>query len=337
MPIDGAAPVMFPTEANDGHVPATHTNKDQPHGPENLPASAGAIRGLLRGRQAQGEAVMASPVADVFRQAADLIANDPCRKGNTVELGAPDRVLVAGDIHGHRQNLSKILAHAAHTPNTILILQEIIHGPPDPRSGKDRSVELMLRAARAKLASPESIYFVLGNHDLAQMTGNEITKNGAGVCKGFEDGIRYCWSKDAEDILDAVLTFCRSLPLAIRFDNGVMVSHSLPSPNRAELAGTDILSRATRDEDLTRGGPVYEYTWGRDQTPEQLDALTETLGVRFFILGHRHLDDGIMMLPNRAVAINSDGARGCVIEFSGEDSLDMLNIIKHRKPISALR
>ena len=280
-----------------------------------------------------------STVADIFRQAAELIANDPHRRGNLVHLDAPGRVVISGDIHGNRRNLTRILSHVSGggQDRPTLILQEIIHGEPDPRSGCDRSVELMLRAVRAKIANPERVYFLMGNHDMAQIVGSEITKSGRGVCKSFVEGINFCFGSAAAAVLDAVLEFCRSLPLAVLFENGVQASHSLPSPDRTDLAGVDILNRPYQDGDFTRGGPAYEWTWGRNQTPEQLDELAEKLGVEFFVLGHRHLQSGVMTLSDRAVAINSDGPGGCVFEFSTDQTITGENAEHCIKPIVELQ
>jgi hypothetical protein len=280
---------------------------------------------------------MSSPVVEIFRQAAELTAADPRREGNLLRLGAPRRVVIAGDIHGSRANLGKILSYAAAGAKpAMLILQEVIHGPTDPRTGQDRSVEVLLRAARAKIANPETVCFLLGNHDLAQITGNEITKAGAGVCKAFNEGVRFCFGDTAGEVLEAVHTFCRSLPLAARFDNGVLAAHSLPSPDRAALAGTAILSRPYGGGDFVRGGAAYEWAWGRDQTAEQLDALADELGVAFFVLAHRHLDDGWLEVGGRAVAIRSDIPRGCTFEFNADESVTTETYRRHVKPIARL-
>ncbi len=277
-------------------------------------------------------------VADIFRQTAELIANDPHRRGNLVQLGAPGRVVISGDIHGNRQNLTRIFSHASSggEERSILILQEIIHGPPDPRNGHDRSVELMLRAARAKIANPDKVYFLMGNHDLVQITGGDITKDGRGVCKSFVEGVNFCFGDAGGDVLEAVLEFCRSLPMAVRFDNGLQATHSLPSPDRTELGGVDVLNRPYQDGDFIRGGAAYEWTWGRDQTPEQLDDLAEKLDVEFFVLGHRHLESGATILPDRAIAINSDGPNGCVFEFSTDQTITGENAQQCIKPIRRL-
>lgn len=260
--------------------------------------------------------------ADIFRQAAELNRNDPRRQGNVVHVGRPPRTLIAGDLHGSRSNLNTLLHHAEKDPRALLVLQEIIHGPDDPRTGHDRSAEVMLRAARAKIERPEHVLFLLGNHAVAQITGNEITKEGRGSCKAFDNGLRYCFADEAPEVYAAILGFCRSMPLAIRFDNGLLASHTLPSPERMDLADLTILERPWQDtEELRRGGAVYEWTWGRNQTAEQLDQLAETLGIESFVLGHKHIQTGWEALPARGIHLMTDDAMGQVLEFGADDTI----------------
>ncbi|MBN1941709.1 MAG: metallophosphoesterase [Phycisphaerae bacterium] len=275
-----------------------------------------------------------SSAADLFRRAAELIENDPPRKGNCLHLASPGWVVATGDIHGHRGNLERILAHvrAKDEPPT-LILQELIHGPIDAE-GRDRSVEAMFLAAKAKIERPEKVFCLMGNHEIAQITRSEITKNGHGVCQAFLEGVRCVFGDEAVDVYPAAMRFCRSLPLAARFDNGLLMTHSLPSPDRQDRGDPAVLDRLYEDDDLHRGGAAYEWTWGRNQTPEQLDELAERLGVEFFLLGHRHVQSGSMELPRRAMAINSDGPGGVIFEFHSDEKITLADAPKHLRSIA---
>jgi len=283
---------------------------------------------------------VSSAAADIFLQAAQLNADDPRRGGNTVHLeGDGLNVVVAGDIHGCRDALAKVIDYAAlgRDDGRRLVLQEIIHGTIDPRTGHDRSVELLLRAARLKVSMGPKVVFIMGNHDLAQITGNEILKQGRGVCKSFIQGLQYCFGDEAPEIIDSVDAFLRSMPLAIRCANGVMITHSLPDHNRMDLAGVEILQRGYQPGDLTRGGPAYEWTWGRNQSDEQIDRLAEDLGVEFFILGHRKIPAGWQRVSDRAIAIASDHDKGCVCRFTGREHLTIDTIRQHIQPLSTIR
>ena len=282
---------------------------------------------------------MSHPLADIFREAADLNARDDRREANILHLAPGKDVLATGDLHGHRANLTKILAAAdlANHPDRRLILQEIIHAPLDARTGHDRSVDVLLRAARLKIAHPEQVIFLLGNHDVAQAIGNEITKAGVGMREAFIRGVRYaCGSEGAEEILEAIDAFLLSAPIAARCPGGVMISHTLPTPKRMDLAGWDPPAGPYRPEDLRRGGCVYEWTWGRKQTCEQIDRLADHLGVCFFILGHRQIDTGFEFIHPKAVIITADHERGCVLPFPSDAPLTEETASQCLAPIAAL-
>lgn len=279
---------------------------------------------------------MSNPSAEIFLKAAELSVNCPLRRGNVLHVTGGGKTVVSGDIHGVRSSMNNILTRFAAPDKPLLVFQEIIHGPSDPQ-GHDRSIELLLRAARLKCQNPGRVHFVLGNHDLAQFTGGEITKEGRGVCDSFKEGVKHCFGDGAYEVYSAAMAFFRSLPLAIKFDNGVMVSHSLPSPNRMKFFSPAILENPCKEEDLKRGGAVYELVWGRDQTPQQLEELSQMLGAEFFLLGHRHINEGLLEIPERAVAINSNTSGGCIVEFdAGIDTISLSNIGRYVKRISQL-
>lgn len=279
-----------------------------------------------------------SAVADIFRQAANVCRQSIRRAGNVLNLEACE-LIICGDIHGHRANLAKILdfANLPHNPQRVLVLQEIIHGPLDAKTGSDRSVELLMRVARLMVSHPQNLLLVLGNHDVAQVTGNEIMKDCAGVCKSFQLGVEQAFGSEAAEVQAAINELLVAIPIAICWQGRVLISHSLPSPQRMEQAGTGILrADGYLDVDLKRGGGAYEWTWGRNQTPQQIEALASELGVEFFVLGHRHSGAGFEMVPDRAMSIASDNDRGCVLHLPAQARLTMDNVQDYLKPIITL-
>ncbi len=264
--------------------------------------------------------------------------DDPRRQGNLIMLDADREIVVGGDIHGNRENLNKTISYAALSanPSRCLILQEIIHGDLDETTGQDRSVELLMRAARLKLSNPAQLFFVMGNHDLAQISQTEIAKQGRGVCEYFRKGISFEFKDNAAEVLDAVCEFLASLPLAVQVDGSVMISHSLPNPKAGIPIDLDILSRPKTDADLHRPGAAYQWVWGRDQSPQQLEDYAQALGADFFVLGHQHTEEGMTQLPGRAIVILSDHARGHIMQFKGSDRPTLDTISQYVRPISTL-
>lgn len=288
---------------------------------------------------------MGHPVARTFLEAAELIRNDHARRGNLLEFAGGEEIIFTGDIHGHRPNLTKIIRHAdlAAHPQRRLVLQEIIHGgpasspetgPSDP--GPDRSVELLLRAARLKLSYPGQVHFLMGNHDLAQFSGGEITKDGRGECKAFDAGLEAVFGRDSKEVCQAVYEMLRSLPLAGRCANGAFLSHSLPGPHRMQQVDWQILQRPYADEDFRRGGTVYEWTWGRGHTKEQLAEIAARVGARLFLLGHQHIEAGHDVQLGCIVILASSHAHGEVMVFDAGEEISLESLAGYIKPIVAL-
>ena len=266
---------------------------------------------------------MSHAVADIFKQAATLNADDDRRRGNVVYLGSGCRVIATGDIHGNREALNRIIRFAdlAGEPNTRLILQEIIHGPIDARTGHDRSIEVLLRAARLKIAHPRQVLFLMGNHDVAELTGNEISRAGQPSCKTFAAGVAFAFGEAAIEVIDAMKEFLYSLPLAVVCPNNVMVSHSLPSPGRITDECFEVLERPYGPGDMGRGGGLYEWTWGRRHTEEMVADFARKMTVDYFILGHVHCPDGYNRVTPQAITLACDHARGCILPFDTDSPL----------------
>ena len=280
---------------------------------------------------------MAHPVAKTFVAAAELIAGDDNRRGNCLGFEGGEKIVYVGDIHGHRRNLAKVIAYAAlgTHPARRLILQELIHGGEPDQAGNDRSVEVLLRAPWLKISYPRQVFFLLANHDIAQITGQEITKDGRGECESFDAGLDNAFGPDAGEVRSAVLRFFRSQPLAGRCENGVFMTHSLPSPNRMELIDFDILTRPYADEDFQRGGTLYEWTWGRDHSAEQLAGLADRLETKRFLMGHQPCKTGYQVPHDISIILDSHHSHGVIMEFDAGLALDE-NLDEHIRPIVAL-
>ena len=178
---------------------------------------------------------------------------------------------------------------------------------------------------------------VLGNHDVAEIAGSDIMKSGRSYAGAFREGVAGAFGEEhADEILQAVRDLLLSVPLAVRCGNGVWVSHTLPAPTRMEMAGFDILERAYEKEDLHRGAPLYEWTWGRGLTEEHLDALADRLEVSLFVLGHQHVEEGIRSLGPRGVTLASDHEGGKILGIDLGKPLTSDAAVAAARPIADL-
>ncbi|MEM1210002.1 MAG: hypothetical protein AAGI54_12115 [Planctomycetota bacterium] len=257
----------------------------------------------------------ASVVTDLFEDAADVYRTDPRRTGVRIDLDADaaDTVVVGGDVHDHRVNLRRLARLARldrDDDRTVLVIQELIHGP-SRVNNCDLSVRTLALAAALKLDRPTRVYQLLSNHELSQALGQDIMKGGMSTCACFDEGLAFLYGDDAETVAEAVRAYVMSLPLAVRVagpepTRGVMCAHSLPSPRRLDRFDPAALEREPDETATMRGGWAYEMVWGRHQDDATTDRLGEAWGVSAFVLGHQPADMGVERLTERALIVNSD-------------------------------
>ena len=134
----------------------------------------------------------------LFRDAAGANLATRGRVGNVIEIGpaSGDDVMLTGDLHGHRRNLTLIRRIAAldSLPRRHLVLQEACHGGPMyPQNGGCMSHIVLEDIARLKVDNPDRVHFLLGNHELAELTDYPIQKNKQMLNVLFRLGLQYVY------------------------------------------------------------------------------------------------------------------------------------------------
>jgi hypothetical protein len=194
-----------------------------------------------------------------------------------------------------------------------LVLHELIHGD-NLMNGMDLSYRVLTRAADLKRRFPGHVHVLLANHELSQITGAGIVKDGVRVVEAFNNGVEYVFGGDADIVNAALAEFVRSLPLALRCvtpKGDLLCAHSLPTAAIMNRFDTTVLSRDLTEEDYQpRTGSAYIMVWGRKYDGELLEDLVERWGVNLFLLGHEKCENGVMLVPPNAIVLNSDHARG---------------------------
>ncbi len=268
----------------------------------------------------------ATSVIELFRAGAESCRSAACRKGSIDLIRAPGRLIATGDLHDHPLHFKRLVEmarlgteHAAH-----LTLHEIIH-PPNLYNGVDYSYRALARVAALKTEFPDHVHVLLGNHELSQVFGAGIIKDGVKVVEAFNAGLENVFAEAAASVLEAIKEFVLAMPLALRVecnrpDGGrgidILCSHSLPGLAMMSRFDPSVLSRElTIDDYQPRTGAAHIMVWGRGYDAEQLEDLVERWGVNLFILGHEKAPDGVALVPPNAVVLNSDHDRGVCLEI----------------------
>ncbi|MCG3178163.1 MAG: hypothetical protein BIFFINMI_00486 [Phycisphaerae bacterium] len=262
---------------------------------------------------------MFEPIIAAYRQAADAARHCPLRRGQVVHTPPGADLLIAGDLHGNGQNLLRIerLADLDRYPERHVVLQELIHPTSDasdpPAAAGDDSHHVLTRVARWQARHPQRVHVILGNHELAQMTGQDILKDGASICRAFADGVAAHYGGEAAEVLDAMYDYCRALPLAVRSADGVAVVHSLPADRLAPRFDATIFVREQTDADRLRSGPVYQLVWGRTVGRAAIDLIRQILDAKLLVLGHQPQPTGFRVLDHDALIIASEHRQGVAL------------------------
>jgi len=273
----------------------------------------------------------------VFRQATEANVATPGRQGNIVVLNADlaDAVMVTGDLHGHRRNFNlirKVAALDAH-PRRHLVLQEVCHGGPTyPQTGGCMSHTLLEDVARLKVRYPDRIHFILGNHELAELTDYPIQKNRQMLNVQFRTGLRQMYGPAAGRIRDAYLPLLRSCPLAVRVGE-VFISHSIPEKTDAEGFDTGVFNQELDPGAFLERTAVFRLVWGRDYRPDNARAFAELVGARVLLNGHEPCAEGFDAPSDHQVILDCCGDKACYVILPADGPLGHAEIVKRIKKL----
>lgn len=255
--------------------------------------------------------VSPTEACDILAEAAELIREDPNRKGSLLEFGGAGQLVMTGDMHGARRNLEKLqlFCKLERNPARYVVLHELIHEEPQGAERLDLSIDLLIEALKWKIEHPDNVFFLQSNHEMAQLRRHEITKGGRSVLFDFERGLEQRFGSDGADVLKGVETYIDALPLAAKTAKGIFLAHSLPDALGMQRFDETVLDRPLTFEDMDPGGPAYDMVWGRFQQPADLDQFAERLGVKLFVVGHTPQDDGYAV-TGRMIVLASDHSHG---------------------------
>ncbi len=226
----------------------------------------------------------------------------PGRVGNVIEIGpqSAGEVMLTGDLHGHRKNFNLIQRIAAleTEPRRHLVMQEVCHGGPTyPQNGGCMSHAMLEDVARMKVRYPDRVHFLLGNHELAEITDYPIQKNRQMLNLLFRMGLEHMYGEESERMREALMAFLRTCPLAVRIAGGVFVCHSIPEGIDERLFDQTIFSRPLDPLEFYERGDIFHLVWGRDHRAENARAFAETMGATVLIHGHEPCPAGFAV-PN---------------------------------------
>ena len=279
----------------------------------------------------------AQAVTDLFRRAEQTNLQTPGRVGAVVNLPDTGRLLMTGDLHDNAQNYQRLLklARLDETRDNRIILHEVIHGP-DLVNGMDLSIRMLARVAALKCRYPDQVHVLQSNHELAQLRGEGILKEGRNTIESFDDGVDFLFGHRADAVRDAMNGYLRSLPLAVRCANGVFLSHSIPSNSKMRRFDPAVIDRVPSEEDLSVKGDVYHMVWGRNQNQATADTLAEAWGCKQFVMGHQPAEMGFEPIGETMLVLASDHNHGVALPIDLSRTYDQEQLIEAIIPLAGV-
>lgn len=294
-------------------------------------------------------------VADAFRRGARANRESVLRRGS-IDVVTPEdptpALIVTGDLHDNPISFARMLQAAGmdgpegSAPRAHLTLHELIH-PDTLNNGRDLSVRVFAKVADLKARFPRHVHTLLANHELAEIVGAGIIKDGVNVVKLFDEGVEFLFGDDAPMVMDALGEFVRSMPLGLRCvgagapladgrPGDLLCAHSLPGPDLFDRFDPSILERdITEDDRIPRRGSAHILVWGRGQGDKLVEDLTARWNVGTFVLGHEKAPEGCLRLTNRALVLNTDHHEGVFAELDLRKTWDAGTIASRCVKIAA--
>jgi serine/threonine-protein phosphatase PP1 catalytic subunit len=260
---------------------------------------------------------MAQSIIDLLNNGTKANKADEYLIGNLISLPSKGSLVITGDIHGHCRNFEKIKTYAdlENNPDRHLIFQEIIHGGPEDEEGGCVSYKILFEAIQYKVQFPNRVHFIMGNHDTAFITDSEVMKDGKEMNRSLCAAIRREFQEDSTSIELGLCEFLLSQPLAVKCQNRMWISHSLPNTYSVDKFDPSIMEKDLEIEDLVKDGSAYLLTWGRKFSKESLEKMSKFFDVDIFILGHQPQPGGWSRPEENLIIFTCDHNHGCLMEI----------------------
>jgi hypothetical protein len=277
-------------------------------------------------------------IIDLLNKGTEANHADKYRRDNLIRLPADGSLVVTGDLHGHRRNFERIITYAdlENNPDRHLILQEVIHGGPEDTLGGCLSYKLLFDVIRYKLSLPDRVHILMGNHDTAFINRSEVMKDGREMNRAMCLAMEREFGEASAAVELATRQYLFSQPLAVRCENRIWMSHSLPSDHLIDKFDPGILNRQLKINDVVRPGSAYLLTWGRKHSQEVLDRMATTFDTDIFILGHQPQEQGWCQAGKNLIILASNHNHGCLLPLDLTKSYTVEQLIESIVPLASV-
>ncbi|MBP1946262.1 metallophosphoesterase [Methanobacterium petrolearium] len=217
-----------------------------------------------------------------------------------IKLPREGVALIVTDLHGNVQDFRKIIEiweNLSINNNHLILTGDFIHAM---SSKNDHSLEI-LKAVRV-YCQFDNFHLLLGNHEWATITHRTVYKGGENQSVNFKVLLKNEFGGSWKNKFEEYVNFLKTLPVAVKTDNGVFISHSGPPKGVNSIREImNLTERGYSDNPL-----LFELLWNRygDYTKNDVDNFLEKVGCKAMIVGHTPVD-GYKLIQNQLIVSSS--------------------------------
>ena len=241
-----------------------------------------------------------------------------------IELPRKGKALIVTDIHGNLTDFeeymriwNKLKGRDSH----FILTGDYIHSM---FTTKDHSIEI-LDCIKWHYEHTKNFHVLLGNHEWSHISGMAVYKSGINQKREFERLLKHKFGTGWEHQLSLYIDFFKALPLAVRTQNGVFISHAAPAKKISGIRDIIQLKEMGygRDNEI-----LFELLWNRhpeDYGKRDIKDFLAKVGCEVSVVGHTPVN-GYAVIGNQIVLSSSFGlGKKCYMELDLEKDIKDVN------------
>lgn len=200
-----------------------------------------------------------------------------------IELPGHGRLIVVTDLHGNLEDYEAYLNlwDESDPDFHIVFTGDLIHGLD---MDTDKSVEIV-EDAMVKSEEYSNFHALLGNHEWAHITHQEIYKSGEDLLMNFKNLVSFKKGY-IEPSMTNYIRYFKSMPYFVKTANGLFISHSGPSAKVHDIEGFNSIFVWDYSSPI-----LYDFLWNRftkvtNYTRDDVSRFLDIVGSKYMIVGH---------------------------------------------------
>jgi Icc-related predicted phosphoesterase len=247
-----------------------------------------------------------------------------------VTLPKKGNAMIITDLHGNLNDYNyfmNIWEDFKSKNNHLIITGDFIQNCSD----HDKSIEI-LDSIKYNIENDNNFHVLLGNHEWSVITGSPIFKAGENLSLKFENLIKIRFENKWQQKLEYYKEFFKTLPIAVKTENKVFISHAGP-PNGIQSLD-DVIN--IKKLGYLNNEKLFEILWNRykNYSKEDINSFLKKVGCNVMIIGHTPVN-GTKLIGKNQLIISSSYSKGkkAYVELDLEkkvnDGKDILKMVKY--------